>query len=252
MKRVFPWVGALVGAALIVASWQGWGPEGWRLDLTETLGFVTGAACVYLVVRENIWNFPVGIANNIFFLVLFFGARLYGDAGLQVIYIALGAQGWHQWLRGGQDRTPLSVARATPRALVAVGVFVALGTVALVLALRAARGAAPALDAFTTALSLAAQYLLNRKLIENWLLWIVADVIYIYLYFARGLPLTAILYFVFLCLCVVGLLSWRRSLLGQRSNSSDTKSASDAETDVPAGRAGALELARREEEATGG
>jgi Nicotinamide mononucleotide transporter len=68
------------------------------------------------------------------------------------------------------------------------------------------------MDAFTTVLSLAAQYLLNRKTIENWLLWIVDDVIYIWLYIARDLRLTAVLYFVFLCLCVAGFLSWRRSL----------------------------------------
>jgi nicotinamide mononucleotide transporter len=71
------------------------------------------------------------------------------------------------------------------------------------------------MDAFTTVLSLAAQYLLNRKTIENWLLWIVADVIYIWLYIARDLRLTAVLYFVFLCLCVAGFLSWRRSLNAQ-------------------------------------
>lgn len=71
------------------------------------------------------------------------------------------------------------------------------------------------MDAFTTILSLAAQYLLNRKTIENWLLWIVADVIYIWLYISRGLQLTAVLYFVFLCLCVAGFLNWRRSLKAQ-------------------------------------
>jgi len=83
-------LGGLLGAALILAAWQEWLPY----SLTETLGFVTGAACVYLVVRRNVWNFPVGIANNLFFLILFSQARLYGDAGLQIIYIALGIQGW--------------------------------------------------------------------------------------------------------------------------------------------------------------
>lgn len=71
-------LGGLLGVALILAAWREWLPY----SLTETLGFVTGAACVYLVVRRNIWNFPLGIANNLFFLVLFGQARLYGDAGL--------------------------------------------------------------------------------------------------------------------------------------------------------------------------
>jgi nicotinamide mononucleotide transporter len=211
MKRFDLWIGIAIGLALITASWRRWAPY----SLTETLGFVTGAACVYLVVRQNVWNFPLGIANNIFFLILFVNARLYGDAGLQVIYIALGFQGWRYWLYGGQNRNALRITHASPRLLVAVGSLVVIGTAGLVLALRAARGAAPVMDAFTTVLSLAAQCLLNRKTIENWLLWIVADVIYIWLYIARDLRLTAVLYFVFLCLCVAGFLSWRRSLNAQ-------------------------------------
>lgn len=199
---------AALGSALVAASAAGVLPYG----LTETLGFVTGAACVYLVVKENVWNFPVGIANNVFFLALFAGARLYGDAALQVVYVALGLQGWYLWLRGGRGHTALAVSRAPRRLLAGVAVFVVAGTAALTPALRAAGDSAPLLDALTTVLSLAAQYLLNRKVIENWLLWITADVLYVYLYLARGLQLTAVLYFVFLCLCVAGLLSWRRTL----------------------------------------
>lgn len=193
---------------LIAAEWLRWLP--W--SLTETLGFVTGAACVYLVVRQNIWNFPLGIANNLFFLVLFARARLFGDAGLQLVYLALGVQGWYKWLYGGPERSALSLGRAGRRTLLLTGLFVLTGTAALTLVLRAAGGSAPLPDALTTVLSLAAQYLLNRKLLENWLLWIVADIIYIRLYLARGLSLTAVLYLIFLGLCVAGWLSWRRAL----------------------------------------
>ncbi len=80
------------------------------MDWTEVAGFVTGAACVALVVRRSVWNFPVGIANNVLFLVLFTGAGLYGDAALQVLYIALAVLGWWAWLRGGPDRGPLTCA----------------------------------------------------------------------------------------------------------------------------------------------
>lgn len=196
---------------MLAASWLHWLPVG----LTETLGFVTGAACVYLVVQQNIWNFPLGIANNIFFLILFTQARLYGDAGLQIVYLALGMHGWYQWRYGGQNRTALCVSRASLALLAGTSGFVLFGTVGLTAGLRAAGGAAPLPDALTTTLSLGAQYLLNRKAIENWYLWIVADVIYIWLYIARGLHLTAVLYFVFLCLCLVGLLTWRRNIRQQ-------------------------------------
>lgn len=201
-------LGGLLGVALILAAWWEWLPY----SLTEALGFVTGAACVYLVVRRNVWNFPVGIANNLFFLVLFGQARLYGDAGLQIIYIALGVQGWVWWLRGGENHTRLRVNRAPPRVLLILAGLVVLGTSGLMLALQLARGAAPFLDAFTTVLSLAAQYLLNRKSIENWYLWITADVLYIYLYIVRDLQLTALLYAVFLGLCLAGLWQWRQAL----------------------------------------
>ena len=201
-------LGGLLGVALILAAWREWLPY----SLTETLGFVTGAACVYLVVRRNVWNFPLGITNNLFFLVLFGQVRLYGDAGLQLVYIALGAQGWIWWLRGGQNHTELRVNRAPPRVLSVLAGLVVLGTVGLMLALQLARGAAPFLDAFTTVLSLAAQYLLNRKSIENWYLWITVDVLYIYLYIVRDLQLTALLYAVFLGLCLAGLWQWRRAL----------------------------------------
>jgi len=213
MKRFGLWIAIFTGLTLIAASWWQWLPYG----LTETLGFVTGVACVYLVVRQSVWNFPLGIANNIFFLILFVSARLYGDAGLQIVYVALGFQGWYYWLYGGQNRKAPCVTHAPLRLLIVLGIFVIIGTTGLVLALRAAKGSAPVMDAFTTVLSLAAQYLLNRKTVENWLLWIVADIIYIWLYILRGLQLTAILYFVFLCLCIAGFLNWRRLLKAQVS-----------------------------------
>lgn len=213
MKRLDWWIGGAASLALLYASWRGWAPFGLTPPgLTEALGFVTGALCVYLVVKENVWNFPIGIANCLFFLVLFTQTRLYGDAALQLIYIALGFQGWYLWLRGGENRTPLRVERASRRLLVGVAAFVVVGTIGLTLFFRRVNDAAPFLDAFTTVLSLGAQYLLNRKAVENWLLWMTADVVYIYLYFTRGLQLTAVLYFVFLCLCVAGLRRWLKSM----------------------------------------
>src|SRR5919107_3698389 len=132
MKRIDFWIGGAGALALVVASWRGWVAA----DMTETLGFVTGAACVYLVVKENVWNFPVGIANSAFFLVLFAGARIYGDAALQIIYIALGFQGWYLWLRGGENRTPLRVERAPRRLLAFVAAFVVAATAGLTLLFR--------------------------------------------------------------------------------------------------------------------
>lgn len=211
MKRLDWWIGGAASLALLYVSWRRWAPFG----LTEALGFVTGALCVYLVVKENVWNFPIGIANCALFLVLFIQTRLYGDAALQLIYIVLGFQGWYLWLRGGQNHTPLKIERASRRLLLGVAVFVVVATTGLTLFFRRINDSAPFLDAFTTVVSLGAQYLLNRKAVENWLLWIIADVVYVYLYFSRGLQLTAVLYFVFLCLCIAGLRRWLKSMSEQ-------------------------------------
>lgn len=181
-------------------------------SLTEALGFITGAACVWLVVKRNVWNYPVGIANNLFFLVLFTTSKLYGDAGLQIVYIALNAHGWYLWLRGGTEHKGVPVGRASQWLLGGTGVTVLALTWPMRTALLMAGGAAPWLDAFTTSLSLGAQYLQNRKKIEHWWLWITADVFYIYLYFTRNLALTGVLYLVFLAMCIAGLREWRREL----------------------------------------
>lgn len=180
------------------------------MNWTEVLGFVTGALCVWLAVRRNIWNFPVGIANNIFFFALFLGVGLYADAWLQVVYVVLGALGWYWWLRGGENRSALQVRRTPTVGWVGVVAMVAVGTWVIWATLAThTDSSVPWGDAATTALSLGAQLMLNRKWIGNWLLWITADVLYIGLYAYKGLYLTAGLYGLFLAMCFVGLAQWR-------------------------------------------
>lgn len=181
-------------------------------SLTEWLGFLTGAACVWLVVKRNVWNYPIGIANCLFFLVLFTKSKLFGDAGLQIVYIVLNAHGWYLWARGGAMHQGLSITTSGPKLLAGMGVFVVAGTVLLRNLLLLAGGAAPWMDAFTTALSLGAQILQNRKKIEHWFFWITADIFYVYLYIARDLWLTSLLYAIFLAMCIAGLRAWRAEL----------------------------------------
>ncbi|MER5764812.1 nicotinamide riboside transporter PnuC [Streptomyces sp. NPDC002082] len=188
---------------------------GWQTSWTEILGFVTGAVCVWLVARQHIANWPIGIANNVFFIVLFAQAGLYADAGLQIVFIALAAYGWWSWTHGGGPgtSTALPVRRTTAAewtALAAAGAVAVLGLTLLLS--RATDSTVPFWDALTTGLSLAATYGQCRKLVESWWLWIAADLVYIPLYAYKGLYLTSLLYVGFLALCVAGLLGWRRSL----------------------------------------
>ncbi|OKK14632.1 nicotinamide mononucleotide transporter [Streptomyces sp. CB00455] len=187
----------------------------WTLSWTEALGFATGAVCVWLVARQHVANWPIGIANNVFFIALFAQAGLYADAGLQIVFIALAAYGWWSWTHGGGPGTAraLPVRRTTRAEWVWLAVAGAVGVAALTLLLdRATDSTVPFWDAVTTCLSLAATYGQCRKLVESWWLWIAADLIYIPLYAYKSLYLTSLLYLGFLALCVAGLVGWRRTL----------------------------------------
>lgn len=202
----------VLSTLVLLASHFHW----WTISVTEAWGFVTGGICVWLVVRQHLWNWPVGLANNVLFFVLFLRSRLFADMGLQVVFFALGVYGWVNWIYGGENRTRLRVTRTTTMEWLILGITITAGTFALREILLAVNGAAPFWDSLTTVLSLAAQYLLCRKRFENWFLWIAADVIYIPLYVSRALPLTAVLYAVFLVMCLIGVGEWKRSLFQER------------------------------------
>ncbi|MFF5504527.1 nicotinamide riboside transporter PnuC [Streptomyces roseolus] len=186
---------------------------------TEVLGFGSGALCVWLVARQHLANWPIGIANNLFFVLLFTQAGLYADAGLQIVFIVLAAYGWWTWTHGGGPGSAgaLPVRRTTRTEwtwLLAAG---AVGTLALALLLdRATDSTVPFWDALTTGLSLMATYGQCRKRLESWWLWIAADVVYVPLYAYKGLYLTALLYLGFMALCVAGLRGWSRDLAAAR------------------------------------
>ncbi|MFD7084304.1 nicotinamide riboside transporter PnuC [Streptomyces sp. NPDC002181] len=185
------------------------------MSWTEILGFATGALCVWLVARQHVANWPIGIANNVFFIVLFARSGLYADAGLQIVFIALAAYGWWSWTHGGGPGTAeaLPVRRTTRTEWAVLAAAGAVGVLGLTLLLgRVTDSTVPFWDALTTGLSLMATYGQCRKLVESWWLWIAADLVYIPLYAYKGLYLTSALYAGFLALCVVGLLGWRRTL----------------------------------------
>lgn len=196
----------------------------------ELLGFLTGAVGVWLTVGARIWNFPIGIANNVFFLVLFWTAKLYADAGLQIVYLVLGVVGWWEWLHGGEKRSRLVMARATPATIAVLAALVVPATWGLSVLLTHAHDIAPFWDALTTALSLAAQWLLNLKKFENWFFWIAADVVYVPLYFVKTLYLTGIVYVIFLGLCLVGLRTWHKQLTAARHRHVGQEPASAQDT----------------------
>ena len=183
------------------------------LSPIEVVGFATGVGCVWLAARENVWNWPVAIVNAVSYVIVFFGAKLYADCGLQLVYVAISFYGWWSWLHGGRDRSELPVTRVRPSTIPLLALVTVAATAALMLLLRRfTDSTVPFWDGLTTAMSLTAQYMLARKIIENWWLWMAADVIYVALYIYKALYLTAALYAIFFALCVVGLTRWRKLL----------------------------------------
>lgn len=175
----------------------------------DLLGFVTGVVNVWLLVRQNPLNWPVGILNVSIYLVVFWYVGLYADAGLQIVYIVLGFYGWWHWLFGGTEGAPPRVSRTSRTEWIVLGAVGFVATIGLwQLLVRVSDSTVPLPDAVTTVLSLIATYGQTRKRVESWLIWITADLIYIPLYVYKGLWLTGLLYVVFLGLCVAGLRAW--------------------------------------------
>jgi nicotinamide mononucleotide transporter len=188
---------------------------GETITVVEVIGFITGGLCVWAVTREWTWNWPMGILNNLAFIVLFVGAGLYADTALQVVFVIIGIYGWISWVRGRVDVLPIR--RASTRELVIGLVLTAVATVAVAFLLAAeTNSVVPWPDAFILAASLWATWMQAKMIIEQWWVWIVVDVVSIPLYFIKHLNLTGILYLGFLALCVYGLVKWTRDLRKSR------------------------------------
>jgi nicotinamide mononucleotide transporter len=188
--------------------------EPWLIEWSplEGVAAIFGVISVFLSTRQNIWSWPTAIVNVTLYTIVFYQSRLYGQMGLQTVYCALSVYGWYQWLYGGEQRTELRVSRASPRLLAGLAAFNVVACVALAALLRRTDAALPWLDSALTTTSLIAQWMMTRKILENWIIWIVLDVIYVPLFFSQRLYATSALYAAFLVLAFMGFVEWRRSI----------------------------------------
>ena len=183
------------------------------MSALEVVAVLFGVASVYLSVREKVLSWPTAIVNVLLYVFVFHEAKLYADMGLQVVYAAISAYGWYHWLHGGAGRAPLPVTRTPRRAALLLPLLVVAGSALLgTFFARATDASLPYLDSALTCASLAAQWMLTRKYLENWLVWVAVDVAYVPTFLYKALYLTAALYAVFLVLAVLGYREWRRSL----------------------------------------
>lgn len=184
----------------------------------EIVAVAFGLTSVWLSAREHIVAWPTAIVNVGIFFFLFWEARLYADSVLQLFYLSLSVYGWWAWLHGGAHRTRLKVSRASRRVWTVGAPLALAGGVGLgaVLA-RYTDSPVPYLDAMLTAASLFAQWMMTRKILENWIVWIVADIVYVPMFVSRDLPFTAVQYAVFLALAWMGYVGWKRSWASDRA-----------------------------------
>jgi nicotinamide mononucleotide transporter len=178
----------------------------------ELVAVLFGVVSVYLSTREKLASWPTALVNVALFFVLFYRTGLYSDMALQVVYFALSIYGWYQWQFGGANRSALAVTRTSPRlwailAGVAIVTWLALAQITS----RIPGAAVPYMDALTVSVSLVAQWMMTRKLLENWVVWLVVDVVYVGMLIYKHLYLTAGNYFIYLVLAGMGYVAWRRS-----------------------------------------
>jgi nicotinamide mononucleotide transporter len=181
------------------------------VDRLELLATALGLLNIVLLVRRSVWNFPFGLAMVALYARIFFAARLYSDALLQVFFFAIQLYGWWAWTRAAGGG-PVEVRRltASARAVWAGGIVLLSLLWGAAMHLRT-DAAFPWWDASIAVTSIAAQILLARRCIENWVLWILVDVAAIALFLVKGLVPTALLYLAFLILSAVGLRAWARA-----------------------------------------
>ena len=197
------------------------------LNTIEIAATLTGFLCVLLLIRQNTWSWPVVIISALLFGVVFQQAGLYANMGLQGVFIGLAIYGWYQW--GGITKGKgVSVQKIKLPLAVLLGGISIVSTAILIAILTLVTGGSPlsfqsltdfvsseqarSIDAFATSMSLVATWMQAKKILENWLLWVVIDALLIGVFVSQGLYPTAVLYLLYLVMAVLGFLSWRRDL----------------------------------------
>jgi nicotinamide mononucleotide transporter len=192
----------------------------WGSPITwlEIVAFVLAVVMVVMNMRVDPVAWPLAIISSLLYFALFWNSRLYGDASLQIFFALIALWGWRQWLHGTRtDGAALQVSVLPVRARLALVAALAIAWPAAGLFLKTYTDTdVPWWDAFPTAASVIGQWLLGRKYIENWLAWIVVNVVSVGLFAYKGLWLTVLLYAVFIAMSFAGWRAWQRLLVPAR------------------------------------
>lgn len=182
-----------------------------QTSVLEWFAVVTGFICIYLAAKESIWNWPISIVSVVCYGFLFFREAMYGDMTLQIYFLFTAFYGWYFWFSKKEEiHKPITLLKKEGW-LLAILFIIALSFLLGWFMANFTNSTVPYADGFCTSISFVAQILLTRKVLQNWLLWVFANICYVPLFIYKHLNLSAILYFVLIIIAYKGYLDWRKT-----------------------------------------
>lgn len=184
----------------------------------EIIGAVIGLAYLYLEYKANVWLWPVGIVMSLFYVIIFFHGKFYADAAVYLYYIGANAYGLFLWTRSRKQsieknvtKDELAITHVPANRILPIGLITIVLWMVLYGILKTVTDSPiPLGDAFTTAVSIVATWMLAQKYLEQWMLWIVVNLVSSILYFWKGLYPTGVLFIVYVIVAVLGYFRWKK------------------------------------------
>jgi len=183
----------------------------YQTTLIEVIAVVFGLLSVWYSMKVNILVYPTGIVSVLIYVYICYIAGLYADMGINAVYFVMSVYGWYNWTRPQNDKSILSVTYANKKQnLIALAATIISFFLIRFILVAYTDSNVPEIDAFTTAVFLIGMWLMATKKVENWIYWIIGDIVSIPLYFYKGLVFTSFQYSVFLILAIIGYSTWRK------------------------------------------
>ncbi len=184
----------------------------------ELLGAILGLLYIFFSIRQSILTWPTGLLTSIIYTYVFFKTGFYADMGLQVYYVVISVYGWYHWVKGAKSKNniehnELPVQKSSKKLVAKLAFSTAvIYIIILIILLKFTDSTIPYMDSLTTAFSIVATWMLAKKYIEQWLVWIFVDLFSAGLYVYKNLWPTVILFVVYTAMAIVGYFEWKKDL----------------------------------------
>lgn len=188
-----------------------------EFNWVEIVGACTGITYLILEIKQNMWLWPVGLLNAIFYSIIFYMGGLYAIMTLQLYYIVMMIYGWYQWSKKDSESDIDYESSAVKRVNPTLWLYLVIATIAVwglyyLVLITFTDSTVPIWDAMTTSMSIIGTWMLAKRYLEQWWVWIFVNIFSVGLYFYQGLTITSILYAFYAIMAVVGLQQWRKSM----------------------------------------